>query len=258
LPAQLPKRSHADGMSVGQAAPGPQGLQESPQAFPTQSGWGGQSGTGRPSGRHAPEASHVPACDGTMQGGVAARQGGSIVQGSPQAFPAHAATAPHRSPVSATQRPCGSHAFTTAVSAQSVAPGGQAVQVSPQAFPAQASYAGKRSQAPRDAATPSRARRTIRTRMAPPWGPQDEVRPKDTPCGGGGRWPPRRGRSERGAAPGRPPAGWRALVYSADSWRGALRTSSTRSSARSALSFFMRRRMRSRFRLERWSTNIVP
>ena len=38
----------------------------------------------------------------------------------------------------------------------------------------------------------------------------------------------------------------------------ALRISSMRSVARSSFSFFIRRRMSSRFRLDRWSTKSVP
>ncbi len=112
-----------------------------PQASPAHDATaGGQKFGVRPPGTQVPLGSQFPGREGTMQGGVALAQGGSIVQGSPQVLPAHAAFEGSQSPPTrATHRPKGSHAFTTAVSTQSVAPGGQAVHVSPHAFPAQAS-----------------------------------------------------------------------------------------------------------------------
>jgi hypothetical protein len=123
--------------SIGQAVPGAQGEQASPHAFPAHGSYDVQTGAVV---THCPPASQWPTCDGSMHGGVALRQGGSMTHSSPQAFPVHGAATGHVKVPCATQAPDGSHAFTTAVSTQLRSSGAQAVQAAPQAFAAQGSY----------------------------------------------------------------------------------------------------------------------
>jgi hypothetical protein len=108
------------------SVPGGQTPHESPQRFPTQPQDGAGAGHGGGAETHWPPPSQKPAIDGIMHGGVALRQGGSMVQPSPHAFPAQTPAAAHIPSTCETQRWSGSQAFSSIVSTQSRASGAQA------------------------------------------------------------------------------------------------------------------------------------
>jgi hypothetical protein len=96
--------SHAVAANVGTgqrdgSVPSGQTPHESPHCFPTQphDGGGGAGGGEHCGGwlpaTQEPATSQNPASDGIMHGGVALRQGGSMVHASPHALPAHASCA---------------------------------------------------------------------------------------------------------------------------------------------------------------------
>lgn len=161
---QRPARSHAVAANVGHGRASPHGLQLSPHAFPAHGSTGvPQTGS---AATQLPAASHRPATDGARHGGVADRQGGSMVQASPHALPSQGAGgggggggAGQLKVPAVRHAPDGSQAFDAAVSLQPASPGAHAVQAAPHAFPSHGSYPCA-PQPPRgEAATARRARR---------------------------------------------------------------------------------------------------
>jgi hypothetical protein len=88
-----------------------------------------------------------------------------MLHSAPQARFAHGSGAEQLNVPSPMQRPSGLHAFTSAVSAQSVSPGAHAVHASPQRFPAHGSYGSFPHPSLVEAATASSARSDMARRM---------------------------------------------------------------------------------------------